>query len=92
MHKLTVVEGEAMTILEAMRETISRGWLNIIFESDSKVVVEASKLILKEYRKNAIPPFISTKRYSFRFYSRKKINNDDIEEEMKDHEEEEEES
>jgi ribonuclease HI len=42
-HILTVVEGEAMTILEAMREAISKGWSNIMFESDSKVVVEANK-------------------------------------------------
>jgi hypothetical protein len=27
---LTVVEGEAMAILEAMREAISRGWINIV--------------------------------------------------------------
>jgi hypothetical protein len=42
-HNFTVVEGESMTILEAIREAISRGWSNIIFESDSKVVVEAIK-------------------------------------------------
>ncbi|GAU26279.1 hypothetical protein TSUD_224710 [Trifolium subterraneum] len=40
-HKLTIVEGEAMAILEAMREAISRRWFNIVFESDSKVVVDA---------------------------------------------------
>jgi ribonuclease HI len=40
-NTLTVVEGEAMTILEAMRVAISKGWSNIIFESDSKVVVDA---------------------------------------------------
>jgi ribonuclease HI len=32
-----------MDILEAMREVISRGWSNIVFESDSKVVAEAIK-------------------------------------------------
>jgi ribonuclease HI len=32
-----------MIILEAMREAISRGWSNIVFESDSKMVVEAIK-------------------------------------------------
>ncbi|GAU43459.1 hypothetical protein TSUD_140970 [Trifolium subterraneum] len=41
MHKYTAAEGEATTILEAMREAISRGWTNIVFESDSKVVVDA---------------------------------------------------
>jgi ribonuclease HI len=30
-----------MAILEAIREAISRGWLNIVFESDSKVMVDA---------------------------------------------------
>jgi ribonuclease HI len=40
-QNFTVAEGEAMAILEAMREANSRGWSNIIFESDSKVVVEA---------------------------------------------------
>ncbi|GAU41353.1 hypothetical protein TSUD_390390 [Trifolium subterraneum] len=40
-HKLTIVEGEAMAILEAMCEAISRRWFNIVFESDSKVVVDA---------------------------------------------------
>ncbi|GAU51577.1 hypothetical protein TSUD_414260 [Trifolium subterraneum] len=43
LHKLTIEEGEAMAILEAMREAISQGWPNIIFESDSKVVVDAIK-------------------------------------------------
>jgi ribonuclease HI len=32
-----------MAILEAIREASSRGWSNIIFESDSKVVVDAIK-------------------------------------------------
>ncbi|XP_045790350.1 uncharacterized protein LOC123885137 isoform X2 [Trifolium pratense] len=41
MHKLAIVEGEAMAILEAMRQATSRGWSNIVFESDSKVVVDA---------------------------------------------------
>ncbi|CAJ2635677.1 unnamed protein product [Trifolium pratense] len=41
MHKLTAAEGEAMAILEVMRIAISRGWTNIVFESDSKVVVDA---------------------------------------------------
>ncbi|GAU15596.1 hypothetical protein TSUD_108550 [Trifolium subterraneum] len=41
MHELTIVEGEAMTILHAMREAVSRGWTNIMFESDSTIVVDA---------------------------------------------------
>ncbi|MCH95067.1 pentatricopeptide repeat-containing protein, partial [Trifolium medium] len=41
MHKFTAAEGEATAILEAMREAISRRWTNIVFESDSKVVVDA---------------------------------------------------
>jgi ribonuclease HI len=32
-----------MAILEAIREASSRGWSNIIFDSDSKVVVDAIK-------------------------------------------------
>jgi hypothetical protein len=40
-HILTAAEGEAMAILEAMREAISRGWTNIVFESDSKIAVDA---------------------------------------------------
>jgi ribonuclease HI len=32
-----------MTILEAMRVAISRVWSNIVFESDSKVVVDVIK-------------------------------------------------
>jgi hypothetical protein len=36
MHKLSVAEGGATTILEAMCEAISRRWTDIIFESDSK--------------------------------------------------------
>jgi ribonuclease HI len=38
---VTVPEGEAMALLEALRETIARGWSNVIFESDSKIVVNA---------------------------------------------------
>jgi ribonuclease HI len=30
-----------MALLEAMREAVARGWTNIIFKSDSKVVVDA---------------------------------------------------
>jgi ribonuclease HI len=40
-HSFTVAEGEAMAMLEAMREATSRGWSNIIFESDSKTVIDA---------------------------------------------------
>jgi ribonuclease HI len=42
-HHFTVPEGEALAILEALRVASSRGWSNIIFESDSKVVVDAIK-------------------------------------------------
>jgi ribonuclease HI len=41
MHKLAIAEGEAIAILETIREAISTGWSNIVFESDSKVVVDA---------------------------------------------------
>jgi ribonuclease HI len=37
----TVAEGEALALLEALREAIARGWSNVVFESDSKVVVDA---------------------------------------------------
>jgi ribonuclease HI len=40
-YKLNVVESEAKALLEAMQEAIKRGWTNMIFESDSKIVVEA---------------------------------------------------
>jgi ribonuclease HI len=40
-YKVSVAEGEALALLEAMRESLARGWSNIIFESDSKVVVDA---------------------------------------------------
>ncbi|MCI21756.1 hypothetical protein A2U01_0042926, partial [Trifolium medium] len=40
-HKLTVIDGEALALLEAIREAASRGWSNIMFESDSKTVVDA---------------------------------------------------
>jgi ribonuclease HI len=40
-HTLTVAEGEAKALLEAIREATSRGWSNIVFESDCKVVVDA---------------------------------------------------
>jgi ribonuclease HI len=34
------LEGEAITILEAIRVASTIGWSNIIFESDFKVVVD----------------------------------------------------
>jgi ribonuclease HI len=37
----TVAEGEAKALLFAMREAVARGWTNVVFESDSKVVVDA---------------------------------------------------
>ncbi|CAJ2629979.1 unnamed protein product [Trifolium pratense] len=40
-YHLSILEGEAMAILEAIREASTRGWSNIIFESDSKIVVDA---------------------------------------------------
>ncbi|KAK2454714.1 hypothetical protein QL285_002249 [Trifolium repens] len=40
MHKLAIVEGDAIAILEAIHEATYRGWSNIVFESDSKVVVD----------------------------------------------------
>jgi ribonuclease HI len=38
---LTVLEGEAMALIEAMEEVIHRGLSFVIFESDSKLVVDA---------------------------------------------------
>jgi ribonuclease HI len=38
---LNVLEGEAMALKEAMEEMIHRGLSHVIFESDSKVVVDA---------------------------------------------------
>jgi ribonuclease HI len=40
-YKVSVAEGEAKALLEAMRVAVSRGWSNIVFESDSKTVVDA---------------------------------------------------
>ncbi|MCH96078.1 replication protein A 70 kDa dna-binding subunit [Trifolium medium] len=40
-EKLTTIEGEAMTLLEAICEAATRGWNNMVFESDSKIVVDA---------------------------------------------------
>jgi ribonuclease HI len=39
--QLNIIEGEAMAIKEAMCESIERGFIQVIFESDSKVVVDA---------------------------------------------------
>jgi ribonuclease HI len=42
MHaSLSVLEGEAMTLIEAMEEVIHRGLSFGVFESDSKLVVDA---------------------------------------------------
>ncbi|MCI12028.1 trypsin/chymotrypsin inhibitor, partial [Trifolium medium] len=41
MYNLKVAEGEVMAILEAIRVATSRGWSKIVFERDSKVVVDA---------------------------------------------------
>ncbi|KAK2442300.1 hypothetical protein QL285_013507 [Trifolium repens] len=38
---LSVLEGEAMALVEAMEEVIQRGLHYVIFESDSKLVVDA---------------------------------------------------
>jgi ribonuclease HI len=40
-EKLNIIEGEALAIKEAMCEIIQRGFTQVIFESDSKVVVDA---------------------------------------------------
>jgi ribonuclease HI len=37
----SVIEGEAMALMEAMEEVIHRGFPYVIFESDSKLVVDA---------------------------------------------------
>jgi ribonuclease HI len=39
---ITVAEGEALALLEAMRQCINHGWSNIVFDSDSKIVVDAA--------------------------------------------------
>ncbi|GAU20903.1 hypothetical protein TSUD_120950 [Trifolium subterraneum] len=42
MHsRLNTLEGEAMAIKEAMDEMVQRGFSHVIFESDSKIVVDA---------------------------------------------------
>jgi ribonuclease HI len=38
---LSVLEGETMALVEAMEEMIQRGLSFVIFESDSKLVVDA---------------------------------------------------
>ncbi|MCI46040.1 hypothetical protein A2U01_0067280, partial [Trifolium medium] len=43
------VEGEAMAILEAMREATSRGWSNIVFETP-KLWLMQYKLIIMVYQ------------------------------------------
>ncbi|CAJ2679655.1 unnamed protein product [Trifolium pratense] len=40
-EKLNIIEGEALAIKEAMCEIIQRGFSQVIFECDSKVVVDA---------------------------------------------------
>jgi hypothetical protein len=39
--RFNTLEGEAMTIKEANDEMLHRGFFNVIFESDSKIVVDA---------------------------------------------------
>ncbi|GAU34086.1 hypothetical protein TSUD_255820 [Trifolium subterraneum] len=39
--RLNILEGEAMAIKEAMEEMLQRGFSHVIFESDSKIVVDA---------------------------------------------------
>jgi ribonuclease HI len=34
-------QSEAMALLQACREAIAQGWTNVMFESDSKIVVDA---------------------------------------------------
>ncbi|GAU40243.1 hypothetical protein TSUD_219530 [Trifolium subterraneum] len=41
LEKLNTMEGEAMAIKEVMCESIQRGFTQVIFESDSKLVVDA---------------------------------------------------
>jgi ribonuclease HI len=38
---LSVLEGEAMALIEAMEEVVHRGYSYVIFESDSQLVVDA---------------------------------------------------
>jgi ribonuclease HI len=44
MHQLSTLEGEAMALLEVIREASIRGWSNIAFESDSQLVVDALQI------------------------------------------------
>jgi hypothetical protein len=46
---VTIVEGESMAILVAMREAVSRGWSNVVYESHSKVV----DTVLKNHQGNS---------------------------------------
>jgi len=39
--KMSVLEGEAMVLVEAIRFVSSKGWHNVIFESDSCTLVNS---------------------------------------------------
>jgi ribonuclease HI len=53
MHSsLTVMEGEALALIEAMEEAIRRGFHYVSFESDSKLVVDAIN-----HRQNGVSEF-----------------------------------
>ncbi|PNX89834.1 hypothetical protein L195_g045956 [Trifolium pratense] len=39
--RCTIIEEEALALMEAMKEVASRGINNVIFETDSKIVVDA---------------------------------------------------
>ncbi|GAU41624.1 hypothetical protein TSUD_81100 [Trifolium subterraneum] len=49
--KCSIIEGEAITLLETMKEMTRRGLTYVIFETDSKRVVEATQ---KPHRANMV--------------------------------------
>jgi hypothetical protein len=40
IHQLSTLQGESITLFEAIREACIRRWSNIVFESDFKLVVD----------------------------------------------------
>jgi hypothetical protein len=41
LEKFTTIEGEAMVLQGALCEAVIRGWSNVVFESVSKIAVDA---------------------------------------------------
>jgi ribonuclease HI len=42
--KCAIMEGDALAVLEAMNEMHQRGYTNVMIETDSQIVAEASTL------------------------------------------------